>query len=335
MKNNLFKISAEEYMEKVNERDIDCEFDTFYMHSINKFLRSKIWEPRGYFNHPQNLKIYDNIYELRLPTLTEDYPKSIGGAFTTSHVDVESIPDIIKEQCVNQDYKIYLVNPRLYRYFVLGTVSLVHFRNLDKKCIEAWVGHDKLKIIDNSTDFDEKINRLLSEIHFAIGDPLPIEIERKFLIKKPNIEAISKLYPVAVCDIFQFWLTENSLNTDERRVRSYGIDNNYTYYYTVKKQYNEGRIEIEERISEKEFLRFLPDMKSKLSKKRYCIAYDSQYIKLDIFDFEQDLAIVEVELSDITNEVNLPEAFEVIKEVTNDENYLNKNIALRKMLEYY
>ena len=130
-------------------------------------------------------------------------------------------------------------------------------------------------------------------------------------------------------------LFENSLNTDERRVRSYGIDNNYTYYYTVKKQYNEGRIEIEERISEKEFLRFLPDMKSKLSKKRYCIAYDSQYIKLDIFDFEQDLAIVEVELSDITNEVNLPEAFEVIKEVTNDENYLNKNIALRKMLEYY
>ena len=133
MKNNLFKISAEEYMEKVNERGIDCEFDTFYMHSINKFLGSKIWEPRGYFNHPQNLKIYDNIYELRLPTLTEDYPKSIGGAFTTSHVDVESIPDIIKEQCVNQDYKIYLVNPRLYRYFVLGTVSLVHFRNLDKK----------------------------------------------------------------------------------------------------------------------------------------------------------------------------------------------------------
>ena len=212
------------------------------------------------------------------------------------------------------------------------TETLEEARNLDKRCIEAWLGHDKLKIIDNSTDFDEKISRLLNEIHFVIGDPLPVEIERKFLIKKPNIEAISKLYPVAVCDIFQFWLQENSLNVDERRVRSYGIDNNYTYYYTEKKQYKEGRIEIEERIYEKEFLRLLPDMKSKLSKKRYCIVYNSQYIKLDIFSFEHDKAIVEVELSDITEEVNLPDVFEVIKEVTNDEKYLNKNIALRKTL---
>ena len=213
------------------------------------------------------------------------------------------------------------------------TETLEEARNLDKRCIEAWLGHDKLKIIDNSTDFDEKISRLLNEIHFVIGDPLPVEIERKFLIKKPNIEAISKLYPVAVCDIFQFWLSENSLNVDERRVRSYGIDNNYTYYYTEKKQYNEGRIEIEERISEKEYLRFLPDMKSKLRKKRYCIVYNSQYIKLDIFDFDQDMAIVEVELSDITEEVNLPDVFEVIKEVTNDKKYLNKNISLRETLD--
>ena len=73
-------------------------------------------------------------------------------------------------------------------------------------------------------------------------------------------------------------------------------------------------------------------MKSKLRKKRYCIVYNSQYIKLDIFDFDQDMAIVEVELSDITEEVNLPDVFEVIKEVTNDEKYLNKNIALRKTL---
>lgn len=264
--------------------------------------------------------------------MTQNVYESILKKFNTNEAEIKARYDGIFHLVTAADGKeeFYTTKNNMAR-----TETLEEARNLDKKCIEAWVGHDKLKIIDNSTDFDEKINRLLSEIHFAIGDPLPIEIERKFLIKKPNIETISKLYPVAVCDIFQFWLTENSLNTDERRVRSYGIDNNYTYYYTVKKQYNEGRIEIEERISEKEFLRFLPDMKSKLSKKRYCIAYDSQYIKLDIFDFEQDLAIVEVELSDITNEVNLPEAFEVIKEVTNDENYLNKNIALRKMLEYY
>ena len=64
-------------------------------------------------------------------TLSNDGIMTSGITFTTSHVDVESIPDIIKEQCVNQDYKIYLVNPRLYCYYLLGTVSLVH--------LEIWI----------------------------------------------------------------------------------------------------------------------------------------------------------------------------------------------------
>lgn len=137
MKNNLFKISAEEYMEKVNEGCIDCELDTFDMFFTNKFLRSKIWEPRGYFDHPYDHRIYDHIHKLRMPTLTEDYPKSIRGAFTSPYVNVESIPNLIKELCVNHDYKIYLINPRLYRYQVSGTVSIAHVKDLDKKYFEG------------------------------------------------------------------------------------------------------------------------------------------------------------------------------------------------------
>lgn len=40
---------------------------------------------------------------------------------------------------------------------------------LDKKTIEAWSNHEKFKIIDNSTNFEDKINRLLKEINLLIN----------------------------------------------------------------------------------------------------------------------------------------------------------------------
>lgn len=140
MKNNLYKISNEEYLEKVNDEVIDYEskLDRF---TTNNFLKSKIWKPRGDFDHPWDHRIYDHIHKLRLPTLNGEYPKSIGGAFTSPYIDVKSIPSPVKELCVNQDYKIYLVNPRLYRYYVSGTVTLAHIKDLDKKYFKGKTDH--------------------------------------------------------------------------------------------------------------------------------------------------------------------------------------------------
>lgn len=42
-------------------------------------------------------------------------------------------------------------------------------RILDKKVIDSWSNHKCLKIIDNSTDFENKMNRLLKEIYKIIG----------------------------------------------------------------------------------------------------------------------------------------------------------------------
>ena len=41
-------------------------------------------------------------------------------------------------------------------------------RVLDKRTLECWSNHKNLKIIDNSTDFENKINRLLKEINLVI-----------------------------------------------------------------------------------------------------------------------------------------------------------------------
>jgi len=42
-------------------------------------------------------------------------------------------------------------------------------RLADKRTLEAWVGHPHLKVIDNSTDFENKMQRLMNEIIELIG----------------------------------------------------------------------------------------------------------------------------------------------------------------------
>ena len=59
---------------------------------------------------------------------------------------------------------------------------------LDDKLISAWTGHPHLRVIDNSVHFEYKIKRLIQEITSFLGEPLPLEIERKFLIKMPNLQ---------------------------------------------------------------------------------------------------------------------------------------------------
>jgi len=41
-------------------------------------------------------------------------------------------------------------------------------RNLDKKIIDSWSAHNNFKIIDNSTNFENKIGRLLKEIYLSM-----------------------------------------------------------------------------------------------------------------------------------------------------------------------
>lgn len=42
--------------------------------------------------------------------------------------------------------------------------SIEEARLADKKTLEAWAGHPRLKVIDNSTDFENKMQRLMNEM---------------------------------------------------------------------------------------------------------------------------------------------------------------------------
>ena len=66
---------------------------------------------------------------------------------------------------------------------------------LDDKLIAAWTGHPHLRIIDNSTEFEDKLKRLIAEISSFLGEPEPYEIERKFGIAPEEILVVDDLKP--------------------------------------------------------------------------------------------------------------------------------------------
>ena len=203
---------------------------------------------------------------------------------------------------------------------------------LDDKLIAAWTGHPHLRVIDNSTNFEDKMKKLIAEISSFLGEPEPFEIERKFLIEYPDIHWLEKLANCQRIEIIQTYL--KSENGDEIRVRQRGIDGNYIYFETTKRKVSEvKRVEIEKRLSQEEYLKRLMDAdtsRRQIRKTRYCLTYENQYFEIDVYPFWKDKAIVEIELSEENTEIKIPEQITVIKEVTDDEAYKNASLALIK-----
>ena len=203
-------------------------------------------------------------------------------------------------------------------------------RDNDTKVMQAWTGHPHFRIIDNSTGFDEKIKRLMTEITSYLGEPEPYEIERKFLIEYPDVAWLESLPNVQKVDIIQTYL--NSENPeDEVRVRQRGLNGNYVYTKTIKRRVSDiKRMEIERMLTKDEYLALLMNAdtsKHQIRKTRYCMSYKDCYLEIDIYPNWNDVAILEIEMSSEDAKISIPDEIKVIKEVTDDMSYRNVNLA--------
>lgn len=200
---------------------------------------------------------------------------------------------------------------------------------LDDKLIAAWTGHPHLRVIDNSSNFEDKMKRLITEISTFLGEPEPYEIERKFLIDYPDLKWLESIPNCRKVQIIQTYLKAD--NDEEVRVRQRGYDGNYIYYQTIKRKVSDiKRVEIEKRLSESEYLHLLMNAdtsRRQIRKDRFCLTYENQYFEIDVYPFWDDKAIVEIELSDENADIRFPEQIKVIKEVTEDEDYKNASLA--------
>ncbi len=214
------------------------------------------------------------------------------------------------------------------------TETIEQARSLDDKLIAAWTGHPHMRIIDNSTEFEEKLERLMAEILSFLGEPDPFEIERKYLIEYPDLDWLEAQPNVSKVEIIQTYL--NSPQNVQIRVRQRGMDGHYIYTRTEKRAVSETRrVEIEERLTQEEYLRQLMDADitaHPIRKTRYCLAEDNRYFELDIYPQWKRQAILEIELRNEEEEIRIPAGIKVIREVTGEKQYKNYELA-HHMLE--
>ena len=199
---------------------------------------------------------------------------------------------------------------------------------VDDKLIEAWKGHPHLRIIDNSTDFEGKLHRVLGEISAFLGEKEPYEIERKFLIRYPDMDWLKSIPGAGPVEIIQTFLT--TVDETEVRIRQHYEKGDYYCTQMIKRQISDGKwVEVEKPITENEYLQLMMQAdptRHPIHKDRYSLEYQNQYFQIDIYPEWDDKALVEIELQHY-EEIHFPPQIEVIREVTEEKEYTNSELA--------
>lgn len=205
-------------------------------------------------------------------------------------------------------------------------------RHLDEKTLEVWQRHPHPRVIDNSTDFKGKINRLLAEVCIVLGDPEPIENEEKFLVDSSQPITIPLRYTESTI-IQDYLVATDPRETHRVRVRFDG--DGVSYYFTRKRFVAPGkRVEIERMISrdEYEYLLTRKDYRFEtIKKRRVCFFWREKHIELDYFEplvhRPSAPVVMEIEHNGDATLLELPPFIKVIRNITEEREYGNEEIA--------
>ncbi|XP_038059692.1 TRPL translocation defect protein 14-like [Patiria miniata] len=208
----------------------------------------------------------------------------------------------------------------------------------DNKTKQAWVGHPYFDIIDNSTDFEGKIKRMISTIAdrlgIAIGDRLAKNsVKRKFLVEELLDENLFP--PFEDFEVKHDYMTTTSDGT-KARLRKRGQNGMYTYMQTIcRPEITNQVVTTRTPITSKQYNLLLAQRdptRSQIVKKRRCFLWQNLYYQMDIYreppnDRCKGLILLETYTTLPGNELPLPDFLKISKEVTGDKNYSMYNLS--------
>uniref|UniRef100_A0A2M4A876 NadR/Ttd14 AAA domain-containing protein n=1 Tax=Anopheles triannulatus TaxID=58253 RepID=A0A2M4A876_9DIPT len=217
-------------------------------------------------------------------------------------------------------------------------------RDLDYKAASAWIGHPYFDVIDNSTDFENKVNRMIEcvcqKLGIDIGDRLSITSRKvKFLVSGP-------MPPDSAFPAFQdFDVTHHYLQCAgprvQARLRKRGQNGRWSYIHTIRRPQQHGQsIEVRTQLSHRDYLNMLTqqdDAHFTIYKKRRCFLVNNQYFQMDIYIEPshprcKGLILLETYTSLTGDKLKniLPKFLNIVKEVTGQPDYSMFNLSLRE-----
>ena len=157
----------------------------------------------------------------------------------------------------------------------------------------------------------------------------PLEIERKFLIRMPDIAFLSAQPGARIKHITQtYLLSPAGVTARVRRVKEDGV---VRYIRTEKSRLSDRTaIEREQELDEEGYraaLRVADPERLPIKKTRYAVPYEGHVMEVDIYTFWDDRATLEVELTSEDEAFLLPSYLSVVAEVTSDRRYKNAQLA--------
>ena len=215
------------------------------------------------------------------------------------------------------------------RYEQANEEGLRIARELDKKVIKAWTGHPHLRVINNHDDFENKLNRVLSEISKVVGLPQPAQQERIF-----RVELTGEIPECSESMITQTYLVTEPGNEVRLRRREWS-GGKVVNVHRSKKRINDNEvIETERQVDNNLYEQMLSQAdpyRATIRKKRQSFIWKGQFFEIDTF-IEPVSNLVMMETKGVTEQetVNFPPFVKVIEDVTGNSKYLNYNIALRR-----
>ena len=169
-----------------------------------------------------------------------------------------------------------------------------------------------------------------------MGEGKHCEIERKYLIRYPDIRTLLAQKDVEQWEIVQIYLTVSGPG-ETRRVRQVVSDGKIRYFKAFKRRLSDlSNEEDEGEIDQLEYIRLSqevhPDCKP-LGKTRYRIPYEGHILEFDIYPFWKDRAILEIELEREDEGAALPDYVRIIRDVSADPAYKNRSLAEKVVYE--
>ena len=163
-----------------------------------------------------------------------------------------------------------------------------------------------------------------------------LEIERKYLIRMPDVAALAAMPGCVIWDVEQTYL-DRGADGCSRRIRKIEVGGAVKHVFTRKRRVDEMSCEeTEGEISPEEYADLAKQAdpaRRPVAKRRYRIPYEGQLLEVDVYRFWSDRATLEIELKDESQQVKLPEWLDVIREVTGEDAYKNLNLALHVPME--